>query len=322
MPLDGVVLGVDVGGTGVKALLTDLRGAGSIAEYRVPTPQDDPDATQLAELVADLAVRASDTLRAAGTRATLVGIGVVVPGVVDEAAGTAVLAVNLGWRNVPIRDHVLDAVRRRGLTADVTFGHDVRAGAVAETRARDRRSRTSDLQRLQRGSVAFVPVGTGLASALVVDGVVVHGGGWAGEIGQVRIPSGKHAGVRVEEIASAGAVARRTGAPTARDAVELVRAGDAHAVEVWQDCIDVLAAGLTWTTAVAGCHTVILGGGLAEAGSILLDPLRSAVRGQLAGLRAPDIVRARHGDASGAIGAALLAHDTVVAATHEGQRRP
>lgn len=295
MSAEGAVLGVDVGGTGIKARLTDADGL-VLDEARVPTPRNDPDAAQLADCVADLASRAL-------ARGPLRAIGLVTPGVVDERAGTVVLAVNLGWHDVPVRQRVRAALSERGLDVPVAFGHDVRAGALAETSGSD--------AALTRGSVAFVPVGTGLASALVVDGSVVPGDGWAGEIGQVRIPSGPHAGLRVEEIASAGGVARRTGSASAHEAMLRVRAGDPIATEVWTECVAVLADALVWTTAVAGCHTVVVGGGLAESGPLLFDPLTTAVAERLTGLRAPALVPARHGDAAGAIGAGLLARRTI-----------
>jgi glucokinase len=305
LPAPGAVLGVDVGGTAIKARRTDADGI-VLGETRLPTPRDDHDATRLAGVVADLA----ETALAHGP---LDAVGLVTPGVVDESTGRVVLAVNLGWRDVPVRDAVRDELARRGLRVPVAFGHDVRAGALAETTqgAAVTGANASAGARagavLRRGSVAFVPVGTGLASALVVDGAVVPGDGWAGEIGQVRITSGPHAGLRVEEIASAGGVARRSGSASAREAMLRVRSGDPTATRVWDECVDVLADALVWTTAVAGCHTIIVGGGLAESGALLFDPLTSAVAERTAGLRTPAIVPARHGDAAGAIGAALLA---------------
>lgn len=285
------VLGVDVGGTGIKARLTGADGL-VLDEVRVPTPRDDPRAEQLAAVVGALATQAAE-------RAPLAAVGLVTPGVVDETTGTVVLAVNLGWRDVPVGDTVRAELRRRGIDAPLAVGHDVRAGALAEVRAGG--------PALARGSVAFVPVGTGLASALVVDGHVVPGGGWAGEIGQVRITAGPHAGLRVEEIASAGAVARRTGTASALDAVRRVHAGDPVATAVWDDCVAVLADALAWTTAVAGCHTVVVGGGLALAGDLLFDGLRSRLTERLVGVRVPAVVPAQHGDAAGAIGADALA---------------
>ena len=301
----GLVLGVDVGGTGIKARITDAAGT-VLGEHRVPTPRADPDAVQLAEVVAELAATAVSTAHSGGVAvdAGLDAVGVVVPGVVDEATGVSVLAVNLGWQGVPVRSRIHAALLARGVDVPVAFGHDVRAGALAETRPVLGAS-----QPLDRGSVGFVPVGTGLASALVVDGAVVSGGGWAGEIGQVRIQHGPHAGLRVEEIASAGAVARRAGTASAHAAMLRVQQGDPVATAVWHECVDVLGEAIAWITAVAGCHAVVVGGGLAESGAMLLDPLRAAVADRLVGLRAPTLLPARHGDAAGAIGAGLLARD-------------
>lgn len=301
----GLVLGVDVGGTGIKARLTDAAGT-VLGEHRVPTPRADPDAVQLAAVVAELAATAVGAAHSGGVAvdAGLDAVGVVVPGVVDEATGVSVLAVNLGWQGVPVRSRIHAALAARGVDVPVAFGHDVRAGALAETRPLAGAS-----QPLDRGSVGFVPVGTGLASALVVDGAVVSGGGWAGEIGQVRIQHGPHAGLRVEEIASAGAVARRAGTASAHAAMLRVQQGDPVATAVWHECVDVLGEAIAWITAVAGCHAVVVGGGLAESGAMLLDPLRTAVADRLVGLRPPTLLPARHGDAAGAIGAGLLARD-------------
>ncbi len=307
MTAHGAVLGIDVGGTSVKVRLVADDGR-VLEEQRVPTPRDDAEATALAEVVAALGQRARTAARQHGT--DLGAIGLVVPGVVDEDAGRSVLSVNLGWRDVPVRARVAEALRAAGVDAvPLAFGHDVRAGALAEVHAAAPAAdpATDPAAALGSGTVAFVPVGTGLASALVVDGRVVPGGGWAGEIGQVRIRDGAHAGLRVEEVASAGAVARRSGAPSAHDAMLRLVAGDPVARRAWDDCVEVLADSLAWLTAAAGCHTLIVGGGLAQSGPLLFDPLRSAVADRLTGVRVPDLVGARHGDAAGAIGAVLLA---------------
>ena len=181
MGAGGVVLGVDVGGTGIKARVVDESRAGCSPSTVCRPHGTTPPRLGLAEVVADLTARSIDTV------GPLDAVGVVVPGVVDERTGTAVLSVNLGWRGVPLRDRVHQALLVRGITIPVAFGHDVRAGALAEVSGSDDASRA-----LRTGSVGFVPVGTGLASALVVDGTVVDGGGWAGEIGQVRITEGSH----------------------------------------------------------------------------------------------------------------------------------
>jgi len=280
------VLGIDVGGTSVKARVAADDG-GVLAEWREPTPRDDPSGERTVALIAGMAHRAvvEHAVRA---------VGLVIPGIVDEPSGTSVAAVNLGWRNLPVRDLVAAAVE-----LPLAFGHDVRAGALAES--------ISGAAAGTDGTVVFVPVGTGLAAATIVDGVPLVSGGWAGEIGQVVIATGAHAGQRVEQIASAGAIARRLGLENAHAAASLVRAGDAAASAVWQEAVDTLADSLVWIAATVGPAVIVIGGGLAEAGALFFDPLEAAIDARIGIIRRPSIVPALHGDAAAVIGATLLA---------------
>ncbi|MFZ7089427.1 ROK family protein [Curtobacterium sp. RRHDQ10] len=298
---DAGVLGIDVGGTTVKARLVGPDGV-VLASWREPTPQDDHAASVLAEVVATIAVDAIARGRASGT--DLGAIGFVVPGVVDDPSGTVLLAVNLGWRDVPVRDVVAARLAAVGIGVPIAFGQDVRAGALAEARS----GAAAD----HGGTVAFVAVGTGLAAALVTDRRVVGAHAWAGEIGQVVLTVGPHAGRRVEEIASASAVARRAGAPDARAVADRVRAGDAEARAVWDECVDVLADALAWTTVVGGCATIVVGGGLAGADDLLTGPLAAGLEQRLPGVRVPEVVVAVHGDGAAAIGAAAMAADLLL----------
>jgi glucokinase len=280
------VLGIDVGGTTVKARLVS-GGHSVLGEWREPTPTGDATAGDTIALVADLVARASNI-------APVDAVGLVVPGIVDELAGIAVHSVNVGWRDVALRSLVEGAI---GLP--LAFAQDVRAGALAEA--------TSGAAAGVAGPVVFVPVGTGLAAAILIDGAPLVSGGWAGEIGQVVIQHGPHAGARVEEIASAGGIARRLGLPDARAAAVLVRGGDPAASAVWLEAVDVLADSLAWITAVVAPTTIVVGGGLAESGDLLFDPLARALDARLGIVRRPDVVRAVHGEAAAVIGALHLA---------------
>jgi len=280
------VLGIDVGGTSVKARVAAADGW-VLAEWREPTPRDDSSGERTVALVAAMALRAE---REHGVRA----VGLVIPGIVDESSGTSVAAVNLGWRDLPVRDLVAAAI---GLP--LAFGHDVRAGALAES--------VSGAAAGSPGTVVFVPVGTGLAAAAIVDGVPLVSGGWAGEIGQVVIAAGPHAGRRVEQIASAGAIARRLGLENAHSAAQLVRSDDAAASAVWHDAVDTLAESLVWIAATVAPSVIVIGGGLAEAGSLFFEPLEAAIDARIGIIRRPRVVPALHGDAAAVIGATLLA---------------
>src|SRR5262249_33760239 len=104
-------------------------------------------------------------------------VGIVVPGGIDEENGIAVWSANVGFRDVPLRDRL---VERLGLPA--ALGHDVRAGGVAE-------ARLGAGQRYRH--VLFLGIGTGIAGAHVVDGVAFAGAhGAAGEVGHIIVRPG------------------------------------------------------------------------------------------------------------------------------------
>ena len=106
-----------------------------------------------------------------GYAVRLGGCGVVVPGVVDDAKGAAVWSANLGWRDVEV---VGPLEGRVGLP--VALGHGVPGRPAG--RGRVGAARGVD-------NVLFVPLGTGIAEALIVDSRVLQGGGYAGELGHV-----------------------------------------------------------------------------------------------------------------------------------------
>jgi glucokinase len=304
---DDAVIALDVGGTGMKCALVRPDGTVHHAE-RHPTP-----AARGPELVTatvlDVAAGLADRARADGL--TPVAAGVAVPGVVDETNGVAVWSSNVGFRDVPLRD-LLTA--RLGVPA--ALGHDVRAGGVAEARLGAGRGERH---------VLFVAIGTGIAAAHVVDGRTFAGAhGAAGELGHIIVrpgglPCGCGAHGCLEAAASAAAIGRRYaqlsgGDATAVDVAARAAAGEPLAATVWGDALAALADGLLTAQALFDAGTIVLGGGLAEAGDTLLTPLRAALDQRVTFHRLPRLVRAALGDTAGCLGAALLALDSVAPA--------
>jgi len=277
--------GIDVGGTTVKAVLRESSGD-VIAQGRVDTPQGDPTGTRLANAVAGIVQRLGP----------ISAVGVAVPGVVDETRGVVVWSANLGFRNTAL----LDLIQAR-VDAPVVFGQDVRAGALAE--AHDGAAAGN------AGPIVFVPVGTGVAAAVIIDGRPVVSDGWAGEIGQLVLAGGRCAGATVEAVGSAAALARRTGEPDARSAVARVASRDPAVAEAWDDAIAALAEALAALVVSLAPTVVVVGGGLGQAGEVLLDPLARELERRTRGLRQPRLVPAHFGDLAAARGAALLAAD-------------
>ncbi|MEU1816508.1 ROK family protein [Streptomyces roseifaciens] len=301
------VIALDVGGTAIKAALIGPDHE-LLHEARRPTGRDrGPDAviTGILDFAAELAATGE---AAFGEPAAAAGIAV--PGIVDAGAGTAVYAANLGWRDVPLRDLLS---RRLGGTP-VALGHDVRTGGLAEGRIGAGEGTDRFL---------FVALGTGIAGAIGVEGRIeagAHGG--AGEIGHVRVrpgPDARPCGCGghgcLETLASAAAVSRAwaeaSGDPDAdaADCARAVDAGDPRARAVWQEAVDALADGLVVAHTLLDPRTLIVGGGLAEAGETLFAPLRAAIADRITFQQLPRIVPAALGDAAGCLGAGLLAWD-------------
>ncbi|MFD8414152.1 ROK family protein [Streptomyces sp. NPDC059650] len=299
------VIALDVGGTGIKAALIAEDGT-LLHEARRATGRDrGPEAVveTILEFAAELHVLGRERFAAPASAA-----GVAVPGIVDAAAGTAVYAANLGWRDVPMRE--LLSARLDSLP--VALGHDVRTGGLAEGRIGAGRGADRFL---------FVPLGTGIAGAIGIAGRIEAGAhGYAGEIGHIVVrPGGLPCGCGqrgcLETLASASAVSRAwaaaCGAPDAdaADCAKAVASGDAAAREVWLTAVDALADGLVTAITLLDPGTLIIGGGLAEAGETLFAPLRAAVEERVTFQRLPDIVPAALGDTAGCLGAGLLAWD-------------
>ncbi|MFE2751062.1 ROK family protein [Actinosynnema sp. NPDC059335] len=290
------VIAVDVGGTGTKAALVTgtPTGVRPVLQRRSATrPGGDAVVEDVTALVHDLRAASEHPVEA---------VGVVVPGIVDEATGTGVYSTNLGWADYPFRDRIAAAT---GLPT--AFGHDVRAGGLAELRQGNARGLTD---------AVIMPIGTGIAAALVVDGRVSVA---PGEIGHVDVGHGDPCGCGqtgcVEARASSAAIARRyterTNRPVAgaADVAALLTEGDPDALAVWREAVDALARGILLLAALLGPRAVVLGGGLALAGPRLTDPLGGRLDELIAFHRRPELRLAALGDEAGCLGAALLAID-------------
>jgi glucokinase len=239
-------------------------------------------------------------------------IGVVTPGVVDSGAGVVRYATNLGLRDTAVVAPLVDAF---GLP--VVLGHDVAAAAEAEAATRA----AEDL--------LFVALGTGMASAHVVDGVARRGAhGLAGELGHAPIdPLGLAepcacGGAGCPEVyASGAAIARRYVAlgGESLDAASLVSrlSTDASAARAWGDAVEALSAAIATACALLDPGLVVLGGGVALAGEALLDPVRARVAAMLPWRVAPVVELSVLGTDAGQRGAVRLAERTAIAVREE-----
>jgi glucokinase len=295
-----LVIGVDVGGTTTKAGLFDSDGV-EYGRSEQPTPRHlGPDATvaTIIDAVVELRGHVPEDSR-------LRAVGLVVPGVVDAQQGIAVYATNLGWRDLPIRQIVAEAV---GLP--VILDHDVRAAGMAELELGAGRGVHEML---------FVALGTGIAAAVITRGQMSAGAtGRAGELGHLPVcPDGEWCacGQRgcTETYASAAALSRRYSAASgvrdirAEDVLSRAAAGDALANGVFTDAITALGRALVSYVLIMDPELIIIGGGMAASGAALLGPLTQEVQAGLVWRPAPTIATGRFAGDAGRRGAGLLA---------------
>lgn len=317
MPPPGPVIGVDIGGTKILGLLVDAASGEILDRRREPTPYDS------AELTASvLAVVAS--LDASAAPASAIGVGV--PGLVDR---TGVLRFG---PNVPgVVDLDLTGPLRRRFGLAVVAVNDASCAALAEHRLGAARG---------TDHAVVVTQGTGIGGGIIIDGRLLLGAnGFAGEPGHVLVdPSGPPCACGVdghwEAVASGTGLAnlarqllaegrgRRMLALADGDPVALrgehVSAafadGDPDAAEVLHRFACWVARGLGGLIAIFDPEVVVLGGGLAAISDHFLDEVRTALPADvLAWEHRPPVrvVAAELGPDAGAIGAALLALDSL-----------
>lgn len=303
------VVGLDIGGTFIKSTLVGPDGA-QFGVERWPTERErGPEA-----VMATVLEHAAEQVTAASERGESVGaIGVASCGLVNETAGIGVFSAALGWYDMPLRQLLGD---RLGLP--IALGHDVRAGALAEARLGAGRGHDVFL---------FVPVGTGVGGALVINGRPFVGGHWrSAELGHVVTQPGGEAcdcGQRgcLDTVAGGLAVVRRyqtlanlpdRSGTKPLEAVEVARRAaqeDPAAMQVWAEAVDALTDALTTAVTLFDPSAVVVGGGLSQSRELLLEPLREGLARRLSFQVMPEIIGAQLGDGAGCVGAGLLAWD-------------
>lgn len=320
-PRSALTLGVDVGGTRLKAGLVDAEGRVLVHERR-----DTPGRTVQAAEVEDTVVAAVTSLLAhplAQERAVC-GIGVGAAGLVDAARGAVVFAPHLAWRDEPLRDRLADR-----LELPVVVDNDANAAAWAEHRFGAGRGESH---------LVMITLGTGIGGAVLTDGHLLRGRhGLAGEFGhQQVVPDGRRCECGNKgcwEQYASGTVLRREGAelvelggPTAGalaaacdgdperlqgdDVTRLAREGDPAAGEILAEVGHWLGVGLAGVAAALDPGRFVIGGGLSEAGELLLAPARAALARHLIGRGhrpVPELRAAELGVGAGLVGAADLA---------------
>jgi len=287
-------VGLDLGGTNVKCAVVDDAMRVLATDACPNGAADGPEA--VLERVAALGRSVAEPF---GEPITA---GLALPGHFDAARGTSVLLPNLhgDWAGRPVAGPVGE---RLGLP--VTLVNDGRALTLAELRLGAGRG-ARDL--------VCVALGTGVGGGVVIGGRLHLGLGHAGEIGHTTVdPDGPLCGCGnhgcLDRMASADSIAAAAGRASVQAAADAARAGDARAVAAFARAGEYIGRVLAGAIVLLWPERVVVGGGVADAGELLLGPLREEIRrrASVAPLDRIAVVAAELGPHAGAIGAALWA---------------
>jgi glucokinase len=305
-------LGLDLGATNLKWAVAEhgVDGAPRAeAEWRTL------DRGQVATLAAGGAAATVSQLAEVGREAIdrwpgIATAGIGVPGLYDPASGTTRMMVNLPgeWDGRPVRDPL-----KAALGVPVALINDARAFGLAELRLGAARGSSS--------MIGFT-LGTGVGGVFAVDGRVHLGhDGTGGELGHQTIdPDGPDCNCGnfgcLEAFARADRIAAACGTATAEEAVERARKGDAAAIAGLERVGHWLGIGIANMITVITPDRVVIGGGIAAAGDLILAATRDEIRRRvfMTSLADIELVTAELGTWAGAIGAAIHGAEAAPAA--------
>lgn len=322
------LLAVDIGGTKLAlgvASIDRFRASGELDRI-VKEPIARPGTPE--EVIARAIELGRELLAAGDDR--LAAIGISIGGPLDHESGRVINFPHLpGWRDIALRE-----LLSRHLGAPALLDNDANLGALAEHRWGAGRG-VEDM--------VYLTISTGIGGGVIVGGRLVHGvGSAAGEVGHITVKSD---GPRcacgnpgcLEMMASGTAIARRAresltaaaevgrgalllelaggepGAITSEIVARAAREGDPLATELWEETAEYIAVGLGSIIHVLAPPLIVLGGGVAQAGELLLEPVRRRLRGHVfyVPLERIAVRTASLGHDSALLGAATLALDII-----------
>ena len=288
-------LGLDLGGTNIKVAVIEKSGDSwkVIKEEDVPTEADKGPAHVVSRL-ADIAANKQKEF------SNLSGVGVAVPGLFN-ADGTIELFPNLpgAWRGFQALEPI-----RKATNLPTAIINDARSFTLGEAIMG---------AALGKRTVACFVMGTGVGGGVVIDGKIHLGAsGAAGEIAHQIIKfdgpiCGCGAQGCAEPLTNSAAIAKLAGTKTAEEAYKNAVAGDEKALAAFKEVAYWIAITLTNIMVVLAPDTIVIGGGVAQSGDILLKEIRTAMQERAYLYPASDIniVPATLGFYAGSIGAAL-----------------
>ena len=309
-------IGVDIGGTNVKIALVDEKGVIAYSNS-VPTRAEMGYEYTIQNIISTI----KDSLKESNNDISNIGgIGFGLPGQIDSVNGIVRLLPNIpGWVEVPLAKIVKDEFK-----VPVKLDNDVRVATLGELNF----GAGKGCQNL-----VCLTVGTGVGSGIVLNGQLVRGASMtAGEIGHVIVEkdNGEICGCGsrgcLEAYASGPSVVKMAkdyiagGKSTKFKEIaagneitpfmvyEAAKQGDAVAKQIFNIVGEYLGVALVSVVNLLNPEKIIVGGGVGQAGDLILDPIREAIKKRCipTSAAAVEVVPAQLGESAGVVGASLL----------------
>jgi glucokinase len=285
------IVGVDLGGTNIAAGAMPTDGTREIAMRIGPTRADEGSAAVVNRIVRMIEEVIEQTQAETGAeRSDFIGVGIGSPGPLDRAKGIIIVTPNLGWKDFPLRDEVGSRVN-----LPASLDNDANCATLGEWWCGAAKGGRN---------VVGMTIGTGIGGGLIFDGKLYHGSSdAAGEVGHTTIDStGRRCKCGnygcLEAYASGPAIAERARELlnaegdsilhsivdgditriTAQTVFEASKRGDPVAIEVVRDTAHFLGVGIANLINLLNPDTVVIAGGVTQAGDQLFDPMRAEVR--------------------------------------------
>ena len=282
------IVGIDLGGTNIAVGCVSEDGTKVRGLVSEPTRSDlGPDG--VVHRMMETAERSMKLLQAEEKGAQVVGVGIGAPGPLDFHRGVVLLAPNLGWTDMPLRDRIA-----KGLQRPAALDNDANCAALGEW-----------WQGAAQGTshALAVTIGTGIGGGVILNGKIYHGASdCAGELGHTTIDmdgrrcacgnygcleayaSGPAIALRAAEALSSGyesSLRARVGGDlmqiTAQTVYDAANEGDELALEVVRDTASYLGAGIANFLNIFNPEVVVVCGGVTAAGERLFGPMQREV---------------------------------------------
>ena len=308
-------IGVDIGGTNIKIALVDLQGK-IVYSNTTPTRAD----LGYEHSIANIQNAIEELMKETNTnKDTVEAIGFGFPGQVDYKEGIVRLLTNMpGWVEIPFAQIIEDEFK-----IPVRLDNDVRVATLGELKYGAGKGCEN---------LVCITIGTGIGSGLVMNGKLVRGAkNAAGEIGHIKMTMGEGPLCGCGDFGCFEAYASGPAiVAMARDYIrggksskfkelateelspyivaQAALQGDVVAKQIYRKMGEIIGIGLTSVINLLNPERVIIGGGVADAGDILINPIKETIQKRAMPIQAAsvEIVHAQLGNTAGVIGASLL----------------